>query len=179
MTWCKQLDKSWTIFLDRDGVINERIFGGYVTRIEDFHFLPGVLEGLQKLAEIVGNVFVVTNQQGVAKNSMSIDDLREIHEHMVKEVANSGGKIDYVFSAVNLKGDLEDHRKPNPFMAHKAREIFPSVDFDKSVMIGDTNGDIAFGNNLGMKTVLVRSKEIVTETPDLCVDSLLNFVNKL
>ena len=63
--------------------------------------------------------------------------------------------------------------------AHKAREIFPSVDFDKSVMIGDTNGDIAFGNNLGMKTVLVLSKEIVTETPDLCVDSLLNFVNKL
>lgn len=177
--WYKQLDKSWTIFLDRDGVINERIFGGYVTRIEDFHFLPGVVEGLQKLAEIVGNVFVVTNQQGVAKNLMSIQDLQKIHDYMVNEITSSGGKIDYVFSAVNLRGAPVDHRKPNPYMAHKAREIFQSVDFVKSVMIGDTNGDIAFGNNLGMKTVLVRSEENVVEIPDLIVSSLFDFINNI
>jgi D-glycero-D-manno-heptose 1,7-bisphosphate phosphatase len=177
--WYKHIDMSWTVFLDRDGVINKRIFGGYVTKVEDFHFLPGVLEGLQKLAEIVGNVFVVTNQQGVAKNLMSIHDLQDIHDNMVNEVANSGGKIDYVFSAVNIKGAAEDNRKPNPYMAFKAKELFPTIDFEKSVMIGDTNGDIAFGNNLGMKTVLVRSDEVVTETPDLYVDSLLNFINYL
>ncbi len=177
--WYKQLDKSWTIFLDRDGVINRRIFGGYVTKIEDFHFISGVLEGLPILAGKVGKIFIVTNQQGVAKNIMSLDDLHRVHQNMINEIIFSGGRIDYVFSAVNLKGEVNDQRKPNPFMAHKAKEMFASVEFDKSVMIGDTNSDIIFGNSLGMKTVLVKSEEIINETPDLLVDSLLDFVKKI
>ena len=177
--WYKQLDKSWTVFLDRDGVINKRIFGGYVTKIEDFHFIQGVLEGLHYLAGIVGNIFIVTNQQGVAKNIMTLDDLQRVHQYMINEIILSGGRIDHVFSAVNLKGEINDQRKPNPYMAHKAKEMFPLIEFDKSVMVGDTNGDILFGNSLGMKTVLVKSEEVVTETPNLLVDSLMDFVNKI
>ncbi len=35
------------IFLDRDGVINEDT--GYVSQVDDFHFLPGVIDALQLL----------------------------------------------------------------------------------------------------------------------------------
>ena len=177
--WYKQLDESWTIFLDRDGVINKRIFGGYITSYNEFNFLPGVIEAIQILSSIVGKIVVVTNQQGVAKKCMSIDDLSTIHTNMVTEVITRGGRIDYVFSAVNLKGALDDQRKPNPFMANKAKDMFPNIEFEKSVMIGDTNSDILFGKNLGMKTVLIKSEEKITETTDLTVDSLFEFVSKI
>jgi histidinol phosphatase-like enzyme len=32
------IDKSWTLFLDRDGVINEENLGSYITTWEEFKF---------------------------------------------------------------------------------------------------------------------------------------------
>jgi len=42
----KNIDKNWTLFIDRDGVINQRIMGGYVQHWENFYLLPGVLESM-------------------------------------------------------------------------------------------------------------------------------------
>ena len=39
-------------------------------------------------------------------------------------------------------------------------------------MVGDTDSDILFGKNLGMKTVLIRSAEITNEKADYTVNSL-------
>lgn len=44
------VDKSWTLFLDRDGVINVRFPGDYVKRVEDFEFLPGVKQAIAKFS---------------------------------------------------------------------------------------------------------------------------------
>ena len=43
-----------TLFLDRDGVLNQRIVDGYVTRPDDFVIIPGVLEALKMFAEKIG-----------------------------------------------------------------------------------------------------------------------------
>ena len=53
------VDSSWTLFLDRDGVINERIFGGYVTSIEEFKFLEFVKPALAELSELFKHIFIV------------------------------------------------------------------------------------------------------------------------
>src|SRR5574343_628673 len=73
------IDASWTLFLDRDGVINERIMSGYVTSIEEFHFLPGVISAINQFTQVFQYIFVVTNQQGIAKGLMSERNLSEIH----------------------------------------------------------------------------------------------------
>lgn len=168
-------DQSWTLFLDRDGVINERIFGGYVTSPEDFRFIPGVTDSLRLLANVFGKILIVTNQQGVAKKLMSESNLSAVHRYLEDQVQKSGGRIDFIFAATNLKGVEPDRRKPESAMALEAKLMFPEIDFEKSIIVGDTDSDLRFGKKLGMRTVLIRSAENVCEKADLEVESLVEF----
>lgn len=169
--WVHEIDSDWTLFLDRDGVINQRNFNGYITSIETFHFTPYFLETIPLLTNLFGNIIVVTNQQGVGKGEMSLDRLREIHTYMQQTIHTHGGEINHVLAATNIKNTINDRRKPLPNMALEAKKLFPTIDFTKSVMIGDTNSDIQFGKNLGMKTILIKSEEKVTIKADLEIEN--------
>ena len=149
------IDKNWTLFLDRDGVINRRIVDGYVTRWDEFEFLPGVLDALKILAKRFGRIIVVSNQQGIGKGLMSEDDLDLIHNSMVRQVEGARGRIDLVLFSPHLKSDGSPMRKPGTGMALEAKRVFPEIDFKKSVMAGDSESDMLFGRNAGMKTVLI------------------------
>lgn len=172
MTWFKEIDATWTLFLDRDGVINERIMDGYVTSIPDFHFLPQVPESIAFFSKHFCRVIVVTNQQGIAKKLMNERNLLEIHRYMQSEVEKFGAKIDACYFAPEFKSDAFSTRKPKPDMALKAQLDFPEIDFKKSIMVGDTDSDILFGKNLGMKTVRIKTEETISVEADVTVDSL-------
>ena len=152
-------DKSWTLFLDRDGVINRRLPGQYVTRPDEFDFLPGSLNAINRLNKVFGKIFIVTNQKGVGKGWMTQNDLDDVHEQMLSDLNKAGGKIDAVFAATAAKLTPQSDHKPNPLMALKAQQFFPEIDFKKSVMVGDSVSDMQFGFGLGMWTVLVEGKE--------------------
>ena len=94
MDWKKDIDSSWTLFLDRDGVINVRIIDGYVRNIDEFHFLPGVLDAFRRFSEVFGRIIIVTNQQGVGKGIMSEADVEKVHSHLKSAVEGSNGRID-------------------------------------------------------------------------------------
>lgn len=173
------VDSTWTLFLDRDGVINDRIFGGYVLDWNDFHFLPGVLEGLAHVRGKFARIVVVTNQQCVALEKISQDELALIHHRMCQQVAESGGNIDAVFAAIELKNDPVSRRKPNINMALEAQALFPEIDCSKSIMVGDTDTDLQFGKALGMKTVLIESRELVTVPSDFRCSALSTFLHKI
>lgn len=170
------IDFSWTLFLDRDGVINKRLFGDYIKNKDEFEFENGALDFLKFAAKKFHKIIIVTNQQGIGKGIMSEADLSEIHSFMIDSVINYGGRIDKIYYATNLKGATEDIRKPSTYMGYQAVNDFPSVEFKKSIMIGDTNSDILFGNNLGMKTILVKSKEIVTVQPHFMIQNLSELI---
>lgn len=171
------LDESWTLFLDRDGVINERILNDYVKRTDEFILLPGVAKAISKANKLFSHVFVVTNQQGIGKGLMTERNLSEIHSYCSELLKVENGRIDRYYFAPNLASDNSDLRKPNSGMALLAREEFPSVDFQKSIMVGDSDSDIEFGRKLGMKTVFI-GHNVVTEhgTADLTCDSLESFI---
>lgn len=177
MSW--KVNAEWTLFLDRDGVINRRNFEGYITQAQDFHFIPGVLSALKEFSALFGRVIVVTNQQGVGKKIMTQCNLNEIHGYMQREIKNNGGRIDAVYSATNLRNASPNHRKPASYMGLKAQEDFPDIDFKKSIMVGDTDSDIAFGQNLGMKTVLIKSDEKTMSAPDIVVNDMVELYKKL
>ncbi len=172
------IDFSWTLFLDRDGVINRRIMNGYVQKIEDFHFNDGVLDFLKFAHLHFHKIVVVTNQQGVGKGVMSQEDLENIHRFMLNTVINHSGRIDKIYVAANLKDAVDNIRKPLPLMGYQAQQDFPTIDFSKSIMIGDTNSDILFGKKLGMKTVLVKSDEVVNESSDFTINNLTELIFK-
>lgn len=169
------ITSSWTLFLDRDGVINQRIMGGYVRSIEEFKFIHGVPEAIVKCSQLFSNIFVVTNQQGIAKEIMSESNLLEIHSYMTDELKKMNGKITKCYFAPELKNDPNSTRKPFPTMALKAKEEFPFIQFDQSIMVGDTDSDILFGKNLGMKTVRIKTIEPINVEADYTCSSLLEF----
>jgi histidinol-phosphate phosphatase family protein len=172
------VDETWTLFLDRDGVINERILNGYVTDISEFHFKENVLLALSGLTKKFKYIFVVTNQQGVGLGHMTKIQLDDIHDFMKSKVSSFGGQITQVFSSIELKNSHSATRKPSPEMALIAKSYFSDVTFEKSIMVGDTDTDIQFGKRLGMKTVLILTDEKVNEKADIELMSLFE-LNKL
>jgi histidinol-phosphate phosphatase family protein len=165
-------DKTWTLFLDRDGVINVRKMNGYILTADEFQFLPHISESIAYFSTIFQHVFVVTNQQGIAKGLMSERNVLDIHDYMCDQIKINGGNISACYFAPELKSELNSLRKPNPGMALQAQSDFPEVDFQKSIMVGDTDSDIKFGKNLGMKTVRVKTVEPIGIEADLTVESL-------
>ena len=148
-------DKRWALFLDRDGVINRRIPGGYVRHWEEFHFLEGVLPAIRRLSRHFGPTVIVTNQQGIGKGLMSEDDLKAIHEKMLRAIQAHGGRIDGIYHCPDLAGKANNCRKPAPTMALQAQKDLPGIDFSKSLMVGDTLSDMHFGRSLGMQTAWI------------------------
>jgi len=172
-------DKSWTLFLDRDGVINEKLENGYVKTWDEFTFKYGVLEAIARLGRIFGRIFVVTNQRGVGFGLMTEERLNEIHERMCSEVARAHGKIDKVYYCTEID-ERSECRKPNIGMGERARSDFPEIEFSKSVMVGDSIFDLEFGKNLGMKTIFIGSSKETIELDGLVVfESLHNFSKSL
>lgn len=148
-----------TLFLDRDGVINERLPGDYVAHWSVFQFTPRALEALAFFAIHFRHIIVVTNQQGIGKGKMSEAQLAEIHQKMLAEIQAAGGRIDAVYHCPDLSSVSNNCRKPAPAMAWQAQEDFPTINFQQSIMVGDSVSDIEFGQNLGMHTVLITGKE--------------------
>jgi histidinol-phosphate phosphatase family protein len=162
-------DKEWTLFLDRDGVVNKEIVGSYVTTPAEFEFCPGVPEALASLSEIFGKIIIVTNQRGVGRGLMSLDTLREIHHQMRETIEAAGGRIDKIYVATAV--DNDDHnRKPNVGMALQAKEDFPQIDFRKSIVVGNSLSDMEFGKKLAMHTVFVTTKHGPYELPHDLID---------
>lgn len=149
------IDKTWSLFLDRDGVINTRLPGEYVQNIDQFKFIEGVTEAVQLLSNVFGTLVVVTNQQGVGKGFMTENDLQHIHNHMVNELKKSNGRIDKVYYSPYLESSHHITRKPAIGMGLKARKDFKGLKFSKSVMVGDSFSDMIFGKRLKMKTVFI------------------------
>ena len=153
-----KIDKSWTLFLDRDGVINKKMDNDYVKSIDEFVFIDGVKKTIKELSKLFGKIVVVTNQQCVGKKIITDTELTKIHNYLLQEIKESGGRIDKIYYAPQLKSENSPFRKPNSGMADLAKKDFPNINFNKSIMIGDSLSDIAFGNSKNMLTVLIALK---------------------
>jgi histidinol-phosphate phosphatase family protein len=149
------IEKGWSLFLDRDGVINQRIPDDYVKHPDEFEFIPGVTESLVIFARYFDPIIVVTNQQGIGRGLMTDIQLKLIHEQMHQKITETGGRIDAVFYSPDLKHTHSFTRKPAVGMGLKARKQFPTLNFKRSIMAGDSYSDILFGHRLGMVTVLI------------------------
>ncbi len=182
-TFPKTFDKSWCLFLDRDGVINHRWVDDYVKTQADFQFLPGVLDALKIFNQIFGKIIVVTNQQGIGKGLMTESELHSIHQFMIQQTKDNKGRIDHVYYCADLKESGSLYRKPNIGMGLKAKKDAKEIHFKKSVMIGDSISDMIFGKRLGMKTVYISNnftKAIqFPKQIDYISPSLFDFANNL
>lgn len=159
-------DARWTLFLDRDGVLNVEKPDGYILHVGELVLLPGVEAALRTLSQIFGRIIIVTNQRGVGRGFMTQADLDEIHRHLRAQIERAGGRIDAIYACTDA--DRESPcRKPNTGMAFQAKRDFPEIDFTRSVMVGNSESDMHFGRQLGMHTIWIATKKPVPEPPTL------------
>lgn len=139
-------------------MINTRLPNQYVKSWEEFTFEPNALAAIRQFNTMFGVIVVVTNQQGIGKGLMSENDLEQIHHKMLSSIEQVGGRIDKIYYCPDLKTKIPNCRKPSPQMAWQARQDFPSIDFRRSIIVGDSISDMAFGFDLNMKTVFIETK---------------------
>lgn len=152
------------IFFDRDGIVNYRIVGGYVESKHQFKFIPDFFDFFYLIKKIGYLAIIISNQQGVGKGILSLDDLEQIHSSMQKRLTNMFGfGFDDIFYCTDLTGSGSFRRKPNHGMLLEAIEKW-NIDPESSYMIGDSITDVIAGKKAGTKTILIN--HYLTEKPE-------------
>jgi D-glycero-D-manno-heptose 1,7-bisphosphate phosphatase len=176
-----------TVFLDRDGVLNEKMPGGrYVTGWDEFRILPDVLEAIRLLNQSGLRVVVVSNQRGIALGLYTSGDVEALHTRFQSLLQAQGAHLDGFYICPHDIGQC-NCRKPLPGLFEQARTEFPDITAAGSVMIGDSLSDMVFARRLGMTTVFLESDperqkhgaEEARELADMRFSSLFAAVSNL
>lgn len=170
---------SYTLFLDRDGVINTEIPNDYVKTWDQFIFEPNVFDALHILKEKFDRIIVITNQRGVGAGLMTQEALDTIHEKMIVEFKARDIIINKIYAATE-EDRSSSKRKPSPYMGLCAQQDFPEIDFHNSLMVGNSPSDMDFGKALQMRTLFIDDKRKFTDVSqiknaDFEADSLMDF----
>ena len=126
------------VLLDRDGTII--VDSGYVSSVERVEFIDGAMEAIAALNQAGMPVAVVTNQAAVARGLCDLEDVQQVHKHMIAELARGGAYVDeWLFCPYHPAGSVEAFarfsadRKPAPGMALAAAE---ALGLDLSSLLG-------------------------------------------
>ena len=143
------------IILTRDGVIN---YGSdsLVKSVDEWQPIPGSLEAIGRLCHHGYRIVVITNQSGLARGKLSIEDLTRIHQRMHNQVAKFRGSIEAVFFCPHGPDEDCECRKPRPGMLNEvARRL--RITLDNVTLVGDKDADVEAARAAGCKPVLVRT----------------------
>ena len=176
------IDTEWTLFLDRDGVINHEKANDYIHTWSEFKFYDGVLEAMAIFSKKFKHIVVVTNQRGIGKGVTKEEDLLFLHKKMKETIEENGGRIDAIYYCKDIDSSSAC-RKPNTGMGLQALKDIPTIDLAKALMIGNTLSDMHFGKNLGVSTIFLPTTrpevDLKDENIDAVFPSLIAFANNL
>jgi D-glycero-D-manno-heptose 1,7-bisphosphate phosphatase len=129
-----------TILLDRDGVLNRRPpRAEYIRRPDEFEWLPGAREAVAMLSRGY-QLFVISNQAGIARGAMTGADLAAVEARMLADVEDAGGRIDGAYYCRHGWEDGCDCRKPLPGLLFQAQREH-RLDLTRTPFIGDDDRD--------------------------------------
>jgi len=145
------------VILDRDGVLNrEAPDGSYVTQPGDFQWLPGALIALAALRGAGIRVSVATNQAGIGRGILSLEQLSAVHERMQAEAVAAGATLDAILFCPHAPEAHCDCRKPAAGLIRSALArcgIAP----EETLVVGDDGRDLEAARRAGVRAALVRT----------------------
>ena len=159
------------ILLDRDGTLNKRMPPAeYVTSWDDWEWLPGSLEALADLRQAGFSVYLITNQPGIGKGVISESDLESIHDRMMREVVEAGGRIDGIYYCPHDWDEGCSCRKPEPGLLIQAQRE-NALDLTRTYFIGDDERDGIAAKAAGCPYVILASDQpLNTVVSDVIAD---------
>lgn len=176
------------LFLDRDGVIIHD--AGYLKQADQVRLIPTAAELIRRANEAGVAVVVVTNQSGIGRTWITLEDYKSVSARMVELLALKGagldriyfapfyktaesspypqGEFEFVTGSIPQKGAWTDeYRKPNAGMLKTAAQDL-GLDLSRSIMIGDRVTDLAAAHNAGLpRFYFLKSDLFENETQDL------------
>ena len=151
-----------TIFLDRDGVVNEEV--RYLYRLSDFEFIDGIFDACLYFQKLGYEIVIVTNQSGITRGYYNENDYQKLTEWMLGQFNDNGINILDIFYCPHSPESFCDCRKPKPGMLIEAKNKY-NISMKDSWMIGDKETDIEAANLAGItNTILVRSGHLIDES---------------
>ncbi len=139
-------------FLDRDGTINEEV--EYLGDPDHLTLLPGAGEAIRRLNEARVPVLIVSNQAGVGRGYFTEHEVEAVHQRLVERLAEHGAHLDGIYYCPHHPDDNCACRKPRAGLIEQAARDH-EIDLESSVVIGDKPSDLAAGQSVGCRTVLV------------------------
>ena len=166
----KDLTKK-VIFLDRDGVINED--NGYVGFRNNFVWMPGSIKTFRYLVGKNYNIFVITNQSGIARGFFSESDVLRLHQYILDKLRKNNCYINQIYySPFHKEGIIKKYKK-NSNCRKPGIKIYKDIKRDWGIrgknfyMIGDQITDMMFAKKAGIKGKLFKG------------NNLYNFIKKI
>lgn len=185
-------NKQKCIFLDRDGTINE--YKGYISKADDLLLINGAAEAIKRINSSEYLCIVITNQPVVARGECDLTELSKIHKRLETLLGREGAYIDDLYYCPHhpdkgFEGEIRELkikcncRKPKTGMVEDAARDH-NICLDDSIVIGDSTIDIKMAENLGMKSVLLKTGVAGMDKkysihPDYIDDNLLSAVNRV
>ena len=150
-----------TVFFDRDGtLIIDKV---YLNDPEQIIYLPGVFEALGQLRDAGFQFVIVTNQSGVPRGLVTIENLNEIHRRIEAEFAKHGIHFVGIYYAPHTVESNHELRKPNAGMLLEAARDH-HVDLPQSWIVGDRLTDAEAGHRAGCRSIFLEGYEPITPT---------------
>ncbi len=167
-------DSGRTVFIDRDGTINRSAARwDYIRSWEAFEFLEGAVEGIRTLKKKGFRVIVVTNQAGIARGEMSLEQVDEIHEKMKEALNRAGAPVDAVYTCPHGWDDGCFCRKPSPGLLYRAANEL-AFDLSHAVLIGDQPTDLEAAERAGIPGIQVTEEYSLL---DVCKSQISPYAN--
>lgn len=147
------------VFLDRDGVINEKApEGQYIARPDQVRLLPGAAEAIARFNAAGYLVIVITNQRGIGKGLMSEADFWLVMQRIEERLGLAKAHLDAVYFCPDVE-DQSPCRKPNTGMIEQALRDFPDIVLDHSWVVGDSVSDQECACQLGIRFSMLDGAE--------------------
>jgi histidinol-phosphate phosphatase family protein len=155
------------VFLDRDGTIIEDC--GDLSHPSQVKFFKDTVTSLRRLSEHFA-LFIVTNQSGVAKGTISMQEVEQVNTYIRSYLSAQGIPILATYVCPHKRASGCHCIKPNPYFLEKAEQEF-GIDLGRSFVLGDHPHDVEFGKNAGLHAIYLLSGHGMKHQEELSEDT--------
>ena len=162
------MNKLKTVFVDRDGVINQER-SDYVKSISELEIYPNVAKNIKSLKDAGFLVIVITNQSAVNRGIITHEIVSQIHDSIQDHLKKYGTFLDGFYYCPHIPSENCNCRKPKPGLFQQAI-LELNIDLNSSWMIGDSDSDIEAADSIGCKAIKINDNFSL----DNAVEKILN-----
>lgn len=154
---------SRALFIDRWGTLLATPEKGWCARFKDAELTPGALESLFRAHQAGWKIYLIGNEEAVAKGRISDSTWERFEAEMLTALSSYGIPVARNYACLDDPlGGKPPHDKDSVFMLPNTGAMYHAkqhdgIDLERSWVIGDSTLELAAGWRAGCRLAAVRS----------------------